>query len=96
MNTPRALALMWDLIKDKSLSSKEKYKLLLDFDKVFGLKLSKIKKVKIPEKIKKLSKQREQLRDNNQWQKADEIRKQIEKMGYRIEDTEKETKIRKL
>ncbi len=96
LNIPRALALMWDLIKDKNLSNKEKYKLLLDFDKVFGLKLSEIKEVKIPEKIKKLSKQREQLRNKDQWQKADEIRKQIEKMGYRIEDTEKGTKIKKL
>lgn len=96
LNTPRALALMWDLIKDKSLLSKEKYKLLLDFDKIFGLKLSKIKKVKIPEEIKKLSKQREQLRSKDEWKKADKIRKQIEKMGYRIEDTEKGTKIKKL
>ena len=96
LNTPRALALMWDLIKDKKISEKEKYKLLLDFDNIFGLKLSEIKEVKIPEKIKKLSKEREQLRNKNQWKKADEIRKQIEKMGYRIEDTEKGTKIKKL
>ena len=93
---PKALALTWDLIKDKNISSKEKYKLLLDFDKVFGLRLDKIKETKIPQKIRELVKKREQLRDENKWQKADETRKQIEKLGYKIEDTSKGAKVKKL
>lgn len=31
--------------------------------------------------------EREKLRKNKDWQKADEIRKQIEKRGFVIEDT---------
>jgi len=45
LNTPSALALSWDLIKDKDISDYEKYELLIDFDKVFGLKLSSIKEM---------------------------------------------------
>ncbi len=40
LNISKALALSWDLIKDKDISDYEKYELLIDFDKVFGLRLS--------------------------------------------------------
>lgn len=46
LNIPKALALTWDLIKDKEISDYEKYELLIDFDKVFGLKLSSLKSEK--------------------------------------------------
>lgn len=94
LNVPRALALAWDLIKDDKVSNKEKYNLLLGFDKVFGLDLAKVKKVKIPLKIKKLVKQREKYRKEKNWKEADRIRKEINKSGYRIEDTEQGTIIK--
>ncbi len=96
LNMPKALALAWDLIKDKNLSNKDKYKLLLDFDKVFGLNLDKIKEIKIPQKIKTLLKARENYRKQDDWKKADEVRKQIEKLGYKVEDTKQGVKIKKL
>ena len=91
LNTPRALALMWKLIK----SNKASYKLLLEFDKIFGLDLNKVEEIKIPEKIKKLAEQREKHRKNKEWKKSDEIRKEIEKFGYQIEDTSQGSRIKK-
>ena len=96
LNTPKALALMWKVVKDEEISNKEKYTLLLDFDKIFGLDLVEIKKIKISQKIKNLAKKREQLRKESQWKEADKIRKEIEKLGYQIEDTKKGSKIKKL
>ena len=96
LNTPRALALMWDLIKDDKISDKEKHILLLEFDKIFGLNLNKVKKPRIPEKIKKLVKEREKYRKEKNWKKADKSRKEIEKLGYKIEDTQKGVKIKKI
>ena len=96
LDTPKALALMWDVINDKNLSNKEKYQLLLDFDKVFGLNLAEIKKPKIPQKIKKLVEIREKCRKEGLWQKADEIRRKIKQMGYWVEDTKEGPKIKKL
>lgn len=93
LNTPQALAVMWEAIKDKFLADAEKKNLLLEFDEIFGLKLSEIKPLEIPETIKKLAEQREKLRQEKKWQEADEMRKKIEKLGYKIEDTEKEPKI---
>jgi len=87
LNTPRALALMWDMLKDEKMLNKEKYNLLIKFDQVFGL-LDKIKKTKTPTEIKKLAESREKFRAEKNWTKSDEIRKKIEKMGYKIEDTQ--------
>jgi len=96
LNTPQALALMWQVLKDEKISNEEKYAVLLDFDKVFGLDLDKIKKTEIKKDIKKLAELREEYRKNKQWQKADETRKEIEKMGYLVEDTKQGPKIKKL
>jgi cysteinyl-tRNA synthetase len=32
---------MWNLFRNQKISNQEKYRLLLDFDKVFGLKLER-------------------------------------------------------
>ncbi len=96
LNIPRALALMWNLLKDRNVSNQEKYQLLLDFDKVFGLKLAEVKKEKIPEQIKKLAETREKYRKEGSWQKSDEVRLKIKEMGYWIEDTKKGPKIKRL
>jgi cysteinyl-tRNA synthetase len=96
LNMPKALALTWKLIDDKKNSVEEKYSLLIDFDKVFGLDLAKVKKPKIPEKIKKLVKIREEYRKKGDFKSADEIRKKIKEMGYWVEDTKEGPKIKKL
>jgi len=93
LDMPKALALFWKVLNSKKLSNNEKYFLALDFDKVFGLNLNNIKKQDIPKKIKELVKQREKYRIKKQWEKADEIRKEIEELGYNVEDTKKGTKI---
>jgi len=91
LNMPKALALMWKLIKTNQTSCD----LLLNFDKVFGLNLAKVKKIKIPGKIKKMAEQREKERQEKNWQKADEIRKEVERHGYKIEDAPKGPVIKK-
>jgi len=92
---PKALALMWNLIKDDKISNKDKYTLLLEFDKIFGLNLNKVKKPRIPENIKKLAQQREKYRKEKNWKKADKTRKEIEKLGYKVEDTKQGPKVKK-
>jgi len=95
LDMPKAVALMWKMIDDKKLSNKYKRKLLLDFDKVFGLGFDKIKKEKIPKNVLELGKQREQHRKDKDWHKADNLRKQITKLGFEVEDTPDGPKILK-
>ncbi len=98
LNTPQALAIFWKLIKQyyqarnnpqikKKLSPIQIYKLALEFDKVLGLGLDKIKLSSPSSLVKKLAKKREELRKNKQWKEADKIRKEIESKGFTIEDT---------
>jgi len=70
LDTPQALAVIWDLIKSDYPEDK-KMATLLEFDKVLGLNFAKTKIAlsKIPNKLKKLVIQREELRDKKIGQK---------------------------
>jgi cysteinyl-tRNA synthetase len=87
LDMPKALALVWDIIKDDNISDKEKYDLILDFDKVFSLNL-KQEKIEVPEEIVSLANEREVYRKEKNFEKSDEIRKIIESKGYTIKDEE--------
>ncbi|MBI2446687.1 MAG: cysteine--tRNA ligase [Parcubacteria group bacterium] len=94
LETPRALALLWNIVKSKKLDSKTKYALLIDFDKVLGLNLAKIKSEKIPAAILKIVKDREKYRKEKNFKKSDELRKKIESLGWLIEDTPRGPKLK--
>ncbi|KKS56183.1 MAG: Cysteine-tRNA ligase, partial [Parcubacteria group bacterium GW2011_GWA2_42_35] len=94
LNAPKALAILWQVLKDKNLSTGNKQKLIFKFDEVLGLGLNKIRPKKAPASILKLIKEREKLRREKKWQEADGIRQKIQQKGWKIEDTEKGTKIK--
>ncbi len=96
LNTPKAVSLVWKIIKDPLLFAKTKKRLIKKFDAVLGLDLTKTKPAEIPQKIKELATQREKLRNNQQFILADRLRKKIEKLGYLIEDTTAGPKIKKI
>jgi len=97
LDTPKALSLVWEMIKSKEISYDDKKAALLKFDKVLGLDLDKVKKeeIKIPEEIEKLVKEREGVRKAKDWKKADKLRQEIETAGFIVEDTEKGAVIKK-
>ncbi|MEK6900163.1 MAG: cysteine--tRNA ligase, partial [Nanoarchaeota archaeon] len=84
LNTPKALAVLWETLKDDSLEDIDKISLILEFDKVLGLNLKPIKKEKtsIPEEVKDLAELRQLARINKDWKKADELREKIKELGY--------------
>lgn len=94
LDTPKALALLWQLVRSKNLSDQEKSFLCFEFDKVFGLDLEK--KTIIPSEIKTLVNQRELLRSQKNWLEADKKRKEIELKGYSVKDTTKGPIIKKI
>ena len=95
LDTPKALALVFDILKDNKLSDKEKYELILNFDKIFSLNLEQ-EKIEIPQEIISLAKERENFRTQKNFKKSDEIRKIIESKGYIIKDEEKGFSIKKM
>ena len=94
LDTPGALAVMWDLIKDINVSASAKATLLKDFDRVLGLSLEaesaklKVSAEDLDENIKKLVNEREQARKAKDWKRADALRLRIEEQGFSIEDTD--------
>lgn len=87
INTPQALSILWEAIKS-NISSSDKYDLILSFDEVLGLDLSRIsEEIEVPEEIQKLLNQRESLRNQGDFKKSDLIRKQIEQKGFSVKDT---------
>lgn len=85
LNTPKALAVLWEMLKS-NIPSSDKYDLAMSFDEVLGLKLGEAKTVEIPENIKNLTEEREKLRSEGKYEDADKIREQIQKLGFNISD----------
>ena len=94
LNTPKALAVLWELLRDKNANGK--IRAIKKMDEVFGLELLQFEKVKIPAEIKKLAGKREKLRKEKKWKEADELRKEIESKGWKIEDTGKGFKLERV
>ena len=91
-NTPKALSIIFNVISSwqnqvwqfNKEQAKEIIKLIKNKLNILGIELPALK---ISKKIKNLAKKRELLRKNKQFVQADLLRKKIERLGYRVEDT---------
>ncbi len=95
LQTPQAVAVMWDMIKS-DITNEEKYFLLTDFDKVFGLNLGSIVEEKIDANIITLAERRLEARRQRNFDMSDRLRIKIEKAGFKIEDVGDAYKIKKI
>ena len=96
-NTPKAFAVMFEfinkvnkLLEKNSISKKpadEIYKFFEEINSIFGIIDFKKVNAKIPANIIKLADEREKFRKQQNWQKSDELRLEIEKHGFTVEDT---------
>ncbi len=95
LNMPRALALTWELVKS-ALPASTKKGTLLQFDRVFGLRLAEWHpgEAVVPEAIWVLVQQRQHARAEKRWQEADALREQVQAAGYDIDDTPQGPRLR--
>ncbi len=96
LDTPRALALAWEVAKSTTLSPADITATLLDFDRVLGLELAPQHAEAIPDEITVLAHTREEARLAKEWLKSDEIREQVKSLGWDISDTSEGQKITKI
>lgn len=94
LNTSNALTILYDVLKS-DISNNTKLKLIELFDKVLSLDLLKKNKVsnEIEEKALKLLEERNKYKQEKNYEKADEIRKEIESLGASIKDTREGSKL---
>lgn len=89
LNTPEALAVIWKLTKDESISPADKRVTLLDFDRVFGLDLenNEFEINDIPKEINRLRIELDNARKETDFAKSDEIRQKLNEKGYEVKNT---------
>lgn len=94
LNTPKALQVLWKLVRDNEAEGK--IKTIEKIDEVFGLNLLKKEKVEASNDVKKILKEREKARAEKEWKKADELREKIKSLGFIIDDTKEGVKLKRI
>ncbi len=93
LDTAKAIALIWEMLKDDTISDTDKKATILDFDNVFKLNLDIVtpsSKSDIPQKITDLAERRKEARINRDFALSDALREEIERANYCIKDTDTE------
>lgn len=100
INIPMALGVLWKMLKEPA--SKDIYSTALKMDEVLGLSMDKVDEFKfdddtaeIPMEVKKLADERLEAKSEKNWARADELRAEIEKLGYSVKDTKGGYEIKK-
>lgn len=96
LNTPKSLAVIWELIKDDRYKNREKVKTIQLFVHVLGLKLDEvgqsiINTTDIAELID-LMELRKKTRADNKWKESDKLRDVLIKEGVKIVDEKSRSK----
>ncbi|NNM84132.1 cysteine--tRNA ligase [Candidatus Parcubacteria bacterium] len=92
LSTPQALGILWDSLKSEEYSPEEKWGLIKDAEAHLGLSLidpptKSLKEEEIPQAVRDLLARRETARASKQFEEADRLRSEIEKGGYRVDDS---------
>lgn len=97
LNMPRALAVIWDLVRS-DLPPATKKATILDFDRVLGLDLATWEPpmVTVPDEILQMVEKRQSARKTKDWATADRLRDEIQAAGYELEDTPDGARVRPL
>lgn len=99
LGTPSALSVVWETLKDQSLSLPDRRATLLDFDRVLGFNLTETQaaaEAEIPAAVMELVEARENARQKQDFAESDRLREQIQTQGFSVEDTAEGTKVMKI
>jgi cysteinyl-tRNA synthetase len=98
LNMPQALAILWEMVKDKEINDKDKLELIYRFDEVLGLDLKNYEKKKevFSEEELKIIDERKIARENKDWKRSDELRDELLKKGIISEDTKEGTEYKRV
>ncbi|MGD2187688.1 MAG: cysteine--tRNA ligase [Desulfobacterales bacterium] len=93
LNMPRAMAVVQEMLKS-NISHAEKRNTMQDFDSVLGLGLDQIDKEQaLPEALQKLVDARTKARQAKDFATSDQLRAEIEALGYQVQDTKDGMKV---
>ena len=89
LNAPKALSILWQMLKDNGLSSSDKLAAAYHMDGILGLGLDKAEKKEetLDAELQALLDERTAAKKAKDYKKADEIRDKLLSMGYAVKDT---------
>ena len=96
LDLPTALSITREVARDNTIDAAERRRLILDFDRVLGLRLDTVE-AKAPRTVSAevlaLVKQRDEARAVRDWKRSDKIRDLLKTQGYEVRDTPKGTEL---
>lgn len=102
INTPKAVAGLWEFIRDPNVSAADKRATILLWDEFLGIGLKKLLRdfqavaaPRAPQTVIKLLRERDAARGQEDWKTADRLRTRIHELGYDIIDTPQGSQLRK-
>lgn len=94
LNVAKAVAVVWETLKAE-IEESSKVLTLLKMDEILGLKIEDHVGFQIPEKVANMARMRWEYRRQGIFDKADLLRREIQEMGYLVEDNKTDYKIKR-
>jgi cysteinyl-tRNA synthetase len=96
LDLPTALSITREVARDHTIAPGERRRLILDFDRVLGLRLDTVK-AKTPrvlsDEVLALVRERDEARALRDWKRSDQLRDRLKAMGFEVRDTPKGTEL---
>jgi cysteinyl-tRNA synthetase len=103
LNMPKALSVISGVLKSSKISSADKRATILDFDKVLALDLTSgiaedmiVSEDDLSPEVRDLLRARETARALGDFVLSDKLKKDIELLGYKVEDTKDGQRVKKI
>jgi cysteinyl-tRNA synthetase len=96
LDMPTALGITREVARTNKIAPAERRRLLLDFDRVLGLRLDTVRPKAprvISEEVQELVRQRNEARTARNWKLSDQLRDQLKALGFEVRDTPKGTEL---
>jgi cysteinyl-tRNA synthetase len=96
LDLPTALSITREVARNNRISPAERVRLLLDFDRVLGLRLDSVKpkaRRELSDELLELVRQRDEARAARDWKRSDRIRDQLKERGFEVRDTPRGTEL---
>ncbi len=99
LNLAGFVSVIWSVLNKMEINIHTQDEIVLELNKVLGLKLESkpniLEDIEIPVNVKNIIDQRQLARDQKDFAKSDELRIQIEALGYELKDTPEGQKLKK-
>jgi len=96
LDLPTALSITREVARDGEIEPAERRRLILDFDRVLGLRLDTVEAKQlraISDEALALVRKRDEARTARDWKRSDQLRDQLIALGFEVRDTPKGTEL---